>query len=291
MRTPVTLALPTAMVIALLSGLGGCQRAPEVSSEPAAQTPSAPAEPTAPTIEPGAGTAASEGVLQAYVWTCDDGQTIRMRNLLRENAITIELHEGGRKLPLVVSASGARYSDGSLTFWTKGDTALFERPGSAPVNCRQDRFESLLADARVRGLAFRGTGNEPGWTVEIGPGARLDGRDRAGRSTGVHHELRPGSPRVRCCDGKRRRWRARLRCRRRRAVDQGHGERGSLHRRHVGAGVRPQHGRGIRWPSLPRLRHGPALTLGAGHRVSPPAAESARRRPARGQTARRASRI
>jgi uncharacterized membrane protein len=171
------------MVIALLSGLGGCQRAPEVSSEPAAQTPSAPAEPTAPTIEPGAGTAASEGVLQAYVWTCDDGQTIRMRNLLRENAITIELHEGGRKLPLVVSASGARYSDGSLTFWTKGDTALFERPGSAPVNCRQDRFESLLADARVRGLAFRGTGNEPGWTVEIGPGARLEfitnyGQDR-----------------------------------------------------------------------------------------------------------------
>lgn len=153
------------LVGAGLLGLVGCSRAPEPvlgTPESGAATASAPRTPAAG--EP----------LQAYVWNCADGQTIRMRNLLRENAITIERHEGGRKLPRVVSASGAKYSDGSLTFWTKGDTAVLERAGSPIVDCRQDRHGSMIADAQVRGVAFRGTGHEPGWTVEIGPRDRLE---------------------------------------------------------------------------------------------------------------------
>ena len=97
-----------------------------------------------------------------------------MKNLYREGAITLEMHEGPRKLPQVVSASGARYSDGSLSFWTKGRSATFERAGSAPVPCRELRAASLLADARERGVRYRGIGNEPGWTVEVGPGTRLE---------------------------------------------------------------------------------------------------------------------
>lgn len=172
----------TALVCAILAALAGCNRAadePPAATEPQqASTPATEAAPgaaTAPSTDAAANRTPAPGEpLRAYVWNCDDGQTIRMRNLLRENAITIEMHEGGRKLPLAVSESGARYTDGSLTFWTKGDTALLERQGSAPVNCRQNRFESLLADARVRGVVLRGTGNEPGWTVEIGPGTRLE---------------------------------------------------------------------------------------------------------------------
>jgi len=168
MPRSVTATRRAALVGAVLVTLAGCNRA---ANEP-------PAAPGAPDPSD-----ASDEPLQAYVWNCDDGQTIRMRNLLREDAITIEMHEGGRKLPRAVSASGARYSDGSLTFWTKGDTASLERQGSAPVNCRQNRFESLLADARARGVTIRGTGNEPGWTVEVGPGSRLEfvtnyGQDR-----------------------------------------------------------------------------------------------------------------
>lgn len=171
-----------ALIGAVLATLAGCNRAAnEPPAAPDAGQVATPApeaatsaETALPTDASGTHTPAPGEPLQAYVWNCDDGQTVRMRNLLRENAITIEMHEGGRKLPLAVSASGARYSDGSVTFWTKGDTALFERAGSAPVNCRQDRFESLLADARVRGVTFRGTGNEPGWTVEVGPGSRLE---------------------------------------------------------------------------------------------------------------------
>jgi membrane-bound inhibitor of C-type lysozyme len=167
-------ASTVALLGAILAALAGCDRA----ANDQAATPAPEAAPLAETAPPSdtaaTRTPAPDEPLQAYVWNCDDGQTLRMRNLLREDAITIEMHEGGRKLPRAVSASGARYSDGPLTFWTKGDTALLERQGSAPVNCRENRFESLLADARVRGVTLRGTGNEPGWSIEIGPGSRLE---------------------------------------------------------------------------------------------------------------------
>jgi putative lipoprotein len=163
------------LLVATLATLAGCNRGGEEAAAPVASTPPAAVAPPvdalapAPAEEP----APPEGVLRAYVWECDGGLTLNMKNLFRENAITLDMHEGPRKLPLVVSASGAKYSDGSLTFWTKGGTAIFERAGSAPVECRELRARSLVSDARVRGVLYRGTGNEPGWLVEIGPGARI----------------------------------------------------------------------------------------------------------------------
>jgi putative lipoprotein len=41
-------------------------------------------------------------------------------------------------LPQVISASGARYSDGSTTFWNKGDGAIFELNGVSYKNCKAD---------------------------------------------------------------------------------------------------------------------------------------------------------
>ncbi len=37
------------------------------------------------------------------------------------------------------------------------------------MKCTELRARSLLEDARARGVVFRGRGNEPGWTVEVGP--------------------------------------------------------------------------------------------------------------------------
>ena len=153
------------------AALAGCSR----NTDPA-QTATQPASPAATAARPAAPETVAapvedvpEGVLLAYVWDCDDGTSLTMKNLLRENAIVLDLHEGPRHLPQVVSASGAKYDDGSVSFWTKGDTAMFERKGSAVVNCRVNRARSLVADARARGVAFRGQGNEPGWILEISP--------------------------------------------------------------------------------------------------------------------------
>jgi putative lipoprotein len=187
MRTsPAAAVLSAALILAATaSSLTGCQRGPGESTAPAGAAKPAPSSspdvppdaapqrPTSAQALPSGDVPPPEGVLRAYVWDCDGQLRLRMKNLYRENAITLEMHEGPRKLPQVVSASGAKYSDGSLTFWTKGATATFERQGSAPVNCRESRAESLLADARERGVRYRGSGNEPGWMVEVGPGARL----------------------------------------------------------------------------------------------------------------------
>jgi putative lipoprotein len=175
MHRCVSSLAPASLLLAALATLAGCGRPAEESAENAVAEPQPAVAPAAEALAapPPADVAPPEGVLRAYVWECDGGLTLNMKNLYREDAITLDMHEGPRKLPLVVSASGAKYSDGSITLWTKGGTATFERAGSAPVECQELRARSLVADARERGVRYRGTGNEPGWLVEIGPGTRV----------------------------------------------------------------------------------------------------------------------
>ena len=175
MHRCVSSLAPASLLLAALATLAGCGRPAEESAETAVAEPPPAVAPAAeaPAAPAPADVAPPEGVLRAYVWECDGGLTLNMKNLYREDAITLDMHEGPRKLPLVVSASGAKYSDGSITLWTKGGTATFERAGSAPVECQELRARSLVADARERGVRYRGTGNEPGWLVEIGPGTRV----------------------------------------------------------------------------------------------------------------------
>ena len=64
----------------------------------------------------------------------------------------VEIALAGRtlSLPQVLSASGARYSDGRSTFWNKGDSALFHMNGVDYKGCRVDRDTTFndLAPAR-----------------------------------------------------------------------------------------------------------------------------------------------
>lgn len=65
--------------------------------------------------------------------------------IARFDAESVEIMLPGRtiKLPQVVSGSGARYTDGSTTFWNKGDTALFETNGISYKGCRADPLTPL----------------------------------------------------------------------------------------------------------------------------------------------------
>lgn len=154
----------------------GCQRKDPVADDAAASVPAvapAPAAaPTAPATTP-VGDEVPEGVLRAYVWECADGQKLVMRNLFRERAIAIDFHDGTRRLDQTVSASGTRYADAVVVFWTKGSAATLERQGAPAVKCEERRAESLREDARARGVTFRALGNEPGWVLEAGPGTSL----------------------------------------------------------------------------------------------------------------------
>jgi uncharacterized membrane protein len=151
----------------------GCNRRQPETAEP---QNAAPAPQTAPAAigEP-AGTEAAPpaGALRAYYWECEGGLKFVMKNLWRENAVTLGLHEGSRRLERAPSASGAKYADQSIEFWTKGSAGTLEHKPAAPMKCTEVRARSLIEDARARGVAFRGRGNEPGWTVEIGPASAI----------------------------------------------------------------------------------------------------------------------
>jgi uncharacterized membrane protein len=161
------------LVIVILAALAAaCQR--EQEPPPAPQAVPAP-PPTAVTAAPApvaAAVAPPAGVLRAYVWDCG-GQKLQARNLWREHAIAVDLHDGTHKLLSTPSASGARYADGSVTLVTKGGSATLTIPGQAAVQCNEIRADSLLADARIRGVLYSGRGNEPGWSLEVGPGSAL----------------------------------------------------------------------------------------------------------------------
>jgi membrane-bound inhibitor of C-type lysozyme len=129
--------------------------------------------------------------LQAHVWQCSDGSTIHTRNMASPPSIILRRGTDTRTLPQVRAASGARYQDSVMQFWNKGDRATLECEPGPPVDCREIRSLSLLEDARVRGVTFRGVGNEPGWLLEIGPDHRLMFEDGYGSRRVVFHSLPP----------------------------------------------------------------------------------------------------
>jgi len=58
---------------------------------------------------------------------CPDGQTVMAQFHLPEDQF-VDVRFAGRelRLPHVISGSGARYSDGKITFWNKGRSVLME---------------------------------------------------------------------------------------------------------------------------------------------------------------------
>lgn len=81
----------------------------------------------------------------------------------------------GRTVPLphVPSGSGAKYSDGKITFWSKGEEALLILSQLEQYNCRNNRVAAIWEHAKLNGVSFRAVGNEPGWHLEIYTGDRI----------------------------------------------------------------------------------------------------------------------
>ena len=67
----------------------------------------------------------------------------------------------------VRSASGSKYSDEGVTFWSKGDTALLDLGTRRYVDCRLNRERGPWEEARRRGVNFRAIGQQPAWSLEI----------------------------------------------------------------------------------------------------------------------------
>ena len=92
-----------------------------------------------------------KGGLQTFVYACADSVEARVTNL-DAKARSIRLEVGSRRwtLELDTSASGAKYTDGDVTFWSKGKLATIEQ-GGQPL-CRDCRLvRTLKADAVAAG--------------------------------------------------------------------------------------------------------------------------------------------
>jgi heat shock protein HslJ/uncharacterized membrane protein len=80
--------------------------------------------------------------------------------------VALELDRDVLRLTRQPTGSGARYSDGKVTVWNKGREASLD-VGGLTYRCTESRAGSIRADARLRGVDFRATGNEPGWALEV----------------------------------------------------------------------------------------------------------------------------
>lgn len=76
-------------------------------------------------------------------------------------------------LSQVRSASGAKYQEGDIEFWSKGDDAMLTVGEQQYLNCALAPQRVPWEDARRRGVDFRAAGNEPGWSLEIQGGRHL----------------------------------------------------------------------------------------------------------------------
>jgi heat shock protein HslJ/membrane-bound inhibitor of C-type lysozyme len=69
------------------------------------------------------------GANDAVTYTCDgNGEILAVYNLGDSASARIEVGDSSWTLPAALSASGSKYSDGKVTFWSKGDEAIFEGP-------------------------------------------------------------------------------------------------------------------------------------------------------------------
>ena len=110
-------------------------------------------------------------VLGAHVYDCQGLHVVTESQ--KTGALYLFLPEGTLDLPQVPSASGAQYSDGTVVFWTKGPEAMLDRGDGERLNCTENRRESVIEDAKFRGVDYWATGNEPGWRLELGPDMML----------------------------------------------------------------------------------------------------------------------
>lgn len=154
-------------VVMLLTGCavtpGGATTGPEVDERGASPreegTPEA--QPTAPLMP----SLFFPGKARSFTaWRCTPAQDL-ITAATEEELRLWSAHGAYRLLPAVV-ASGARYQQGELSVWNKGDEAVVES-GRGRLECTRDLSQEALTRRQRPGTMFHARGNEPGWVVNL----------------------------------------------------------------------------------------------------------------------------
>ena len=100
-------------------------------------------------------------------WECDSTGYI-VTELNNDNSIWLYVPGQTVRLNPAVTDTDFDFGDKRMGVSVAGDHAVLTLDGSNE-NCLRNARASITEDARLRGVSFRGTGNEPPWTLEIGP--------------------------------------------------------------------------------------------------------------------------
>ncbi|MFH1724437.1 MAG: MliC family protein [Elusimicrobiota bacterium] len=117
--------------------------------------------------------AAGRAALRAAAYECESGKYIVADFMGRQDEVWLFLPGGTLRLKRARSASGARYVGEGAEFWSKGRTATVRADDGVADRCREDPLSSRLESVKLSGKDFWASGNEPGWTLEIGHGSIL----------------------------------------------------------------------------------------------------------------------
>ncbi len=100
-----------------------------------------------------------------YTFECDNG-SIFTASYWGEDVVRLMASDNNYLLRQTESASGARFTSREAEFWNKGTEATITI-GDDTLSCTQNNMLNVKAESMLKGAAFRATGNEPGWLVEI----------------------------------------------------------------------------------------------------------------------------
>lgn len=104
------------------------------------------------------------GAEQFVSWRCTPAQDLV--SAFPENELRLWSAHGAYRLEPAVVASGARYVQGDLSFWNKGDEARVESDNGR-LECEQDMTRQAMTREDRPGVMFHGRGNEPGWVINL----------------------------------------------------------------------------------------------------------------------------
>jgi len=106
-----------------------------------------------------------------FVFQCENGEYYTVH--YQENAAFVYHNYEFYKLPLAISASGARYSDGTNEFWNKGDMAMITINGKSYTNCKLVNPLKQGDTSKLKDYFWAMSNDDPKWNITIVPDVEI----------------------------------------------------------------------------------------------------------------------
>jgi uncharacterized membrane protein len=116
-------------------------------------------------VSPDSRTSTTETDAKTYVYECPDDFSFVART--ETDRAWLFLPGTTLELALAQSASGTKYTNGSVSFWRNNNEAGLESEEIKHTGCKNNRARAIWEHAKLNGVDFRALGNEPGWYMEI----------------------------------------------------------------------------------------------------------------------------